>query len=64
MFNTYNFLPKEIRQKKSFSALIIGAYCSLKSENFKKQIILEKSTENARRFITTKAEFINNVNQV
>ena len=55
--NTYSFLRNQT-EKKSFFALVIGAYCSLKSTNFKTYIILTKLTKKATTLITTKAEFI------
>ena len=62
-YETHRFLRKEFRQKITFFALVIGTYCSLKSTNFKTQIILSKASEKARTLITTKAEFIGNVNR-
>ena len=52
------FFERKPDREKSFFALVIGAYCSLKSTNFKTQVILAKMTEKARTLITTKAEFI------
>ena len=52
------FFERKSDRKKSFFALVIGAYCSLKCTNFKTQVILAKVTEKARTLITTKAEFI------
>ena len=55
---------KSDRKKKSFFALVIGAYCSLKSTKFKTQVILVKITKKMKTLITIKAEFIaGNVNQ-
>ena len=44
--------------------MVIGANCSLKSTNFKTQVILAKVTQNGRTLITAKAKFIgSNINQ-
>lgn len=43
--------------------MVIGAFCSLKSTNFKTQVTLAKVTKKARMLVTTKAEFIGDVNQ-
>ena len=59
------FFERISDRKKSFFALVVGAYCSLKSTIFKTQVILAKVTEKAKTLITTKAEFIvNNANQI
>ena len=58
------FFERISDRNKSFFALVVGAYSSLKSTNFKTQVILAKVTEKARTLTTTKAEFIaGNVNQ-
>ena len=58
------FFEKISDRNRSFFALVVGTYSSLKSTNFKTQVILAKVTEKARTLTTTKAEFIaGNVNQ-
>ena len=57
------FFERVSDRKNSFFALVVGAYCSLKSTNFKTQVILAKVTENVKTLITTIAESIaGNVN--
>ena len=58
------FFKKISDRKNHFLLWLLGAYCSLKSRNFKTQVILEKVTEKVRTLITTKVELIgSNVNQ-
>ena len=58
------FCERKSDREKSFFALVVDGYCSLKNANFKMQVILVKVTKKARTLITTKAEFIaDNVNQ-
>ena len=57
------FFKRISDRKKSFFTLVLGAYYSLKSTNFKTQVILARVTEKARTLIITTAEFIaGNVN--
>ena len=38
------FFERKSDRKKSFFALVTGGYCSLKSANFKTQVIMAKVT--------------------